>query len=142
MTTASHSLSAGNSEKKLWGWGCPTNSFFAMACLLPLGRPSRRRQQKAAPQGERFCSCVCQIVSVHPEEVPFSGPSRRVSLPSSKLPQPTLAEILPSSGTYHGDGYHHLPGCATPSSIRMCMRLYPTAIKHRPPGCAPDWCAK
>src|SRR5512139_1862836 len=35
------------------------------------GRPSRRRQQRAAPQGERLRYCFVKIIFVYPEEVLF-----------------------------------------------------------------------
>ena len=41
--------------------------------IFSSGRPSRRSQRKAAPQGERFYYCFERTVSVHPEEVPSLG---------------------------------------------------------------------
>ena len=37
------------------------------------GRPSRRRQKRAAPQGERFFPGFQLTISAHPEEVPSLG---------------------------------------------------------------------
>jgi Flp pilus assembly protein TadD len=41
--------------------------------IFSSGRPSRRRQKKAAPQGKRFCCCSQETISAHPEEVPSFG---------------------------------------------------------------------
>ena len=49
------------------------------------------------------------------------------------------ADILPSWGMYHGDGYHQSPGSTSPSSMRICIKLYGMAIRHRPPGWPDVW---
>jgi hypothetical protein len=75
--------------------------FHAHPHLLPerlsifsSGRPSRRRQKKAAPQGERLSCCSQKTVSAHPEEVPYFGTV-------SKGVAPVYRPAPEGEGTYH-----------------------------------------
>jgi hypothetical protein len=56
-----------------WFVAVPNENILKRLSVFSSGRPSRRRQKKAAPQGDRFCRCLPKTISANPAEVPSLG---------------------------------------------------------------------